>query len=73
MMPCMAFKPHARLNVRWPGLPDSSVVGAAAATPFLDARWDFMGETANGSEDIWKIAEDLGYPRLWWESKYIYD
>ena len=37
------------------------------AAMFLDAGWDFVGETANGTEDIWKIAEGLGYPRLWWE------
>jgi hypothetical protein len=37
------------------------------ASTFLEAGWDFVGETANGSEDIWKIAECLGYPRLWWE------
>ncbi|MBN1509688.1 MAG: protease inhibitor I42 family protein, partial [Sedimentisphaerales bacterium] len=30
-------------------------------------RWDFAGEVANGPEDIWKIAEGLDYPRLWWE------
>jgi len=34
---------------------------------FMGAGWDFVGETANGSEDIWKIAEGLGYPRLSWE------
>jgi len=37
------------------------------AKTFLDAGWDFVGETANGSEDIWKIADGLGYPRLSWE------
>jgi hypothetical protein len=37
------------------------------AKTFLDAAWDFVGETANGTEDIWKIAEGLGYPRLAWE------
>jgi len=37
------------------------------AKTFLDAGWDFVGETANGAEDIWKIAEGLGYPRLSWE------
>ena len=37
------------------------------AKTFLDAGWDFVGETANGTEDIWKIAEGLGYPRLSWE------
>ncbi|MBP7051422.1 MAG: hypothetical protein KBE65_10445 [Phycisphaerae bacterium] len=35
---------------------------------FLDAGWDFVGETANGPNDIWKIAEGLDYPRLWWET-----
>jgi len=37
------------------------------AKTFLDSGWDFVGETANGSADIWKIAEGLGYPRLSWE------
>ena len=35
---------------------------------FLDAGWDFVGETANGTEEVWKIAEGLDYPRLWWET-----
>ncbi|MBP7050338.1 MAG: hypothetical protein KBE65_04925 [Phycisphaerae bacterium] len=39
-----------------------------AASIFLEAGWDFVGETANGTEDIWKIAEGLDYPRLWWET-----
>ena len=34
---------------------------------FLETGWDFVGETENGTDDIWKIAEGLGYPRLWWE------
>ena len=38
------------------------------AKTFLDVGWDFVGETANGTEDIWKIAEGLDYPRLWWEA-----
>ena len=37
------------------------------ATTFLEAGWDFVDETANGTEDIWKISEGLDYPRLWWE------
>jgi hypothetical protein len=39
------------------------------AKTFLDVGWDFVGETANGPNDIWKIAEGLDYPRLWWESQ----
>jgi len=38
------------------------------AGTFLDAGWDFAGETANGTEDIWWILEGQDYPRLWWES-----
>jgi len=37
------------------------------AQTFLDAGWDFVDETINGTEDIWKIAEGRGYPRLSWE------
>jgi hypothetical protein len=34
---------------------------------FIDAGWDFVGETANGPNDIWKIDEGQDYPRLAWE------
>jgi len=37
------------------------------ASTFLDAGWDFVDETANGTEDIWWILEGQDYPRLWWE------
>jgi hypothetical protein len=37
------------------------------ASTFLDAGWDFVGETDNGTEDIWWIDEGRDYPRLWWE------
>ena len=37
------------------------------AKTFLDAGWDFVGETKNGTEDIWTICEGRGYPRLAWE------
>ncbi len=37
------------------------------ASTFLEAGWDFVGETANGTEDIWWIDEGQDYPRLWWE------
>ena len=38
------------------------------AKTFLDAGWDFVGETTNGTEDIWWILEGKDYPRLWWEA-----
>ena len=37
------------------------------AGTFLDAGWDFVDETDNGTEDIWWILEGQDYPRLWWE------
>jgi hypothetical protein len=36
---------------------------------FTDAGWDFVGETANGTEDIWQILDGQDYPRLWWEDR----
>jgi len=37
------------------------------ASTFLEAGWDFVGETGNGTDDIWWILEGRDYPRLWWE------
>jgi hypothetical protein len=34
---------------------------------FTDAGWDFVGETANGTEDIWAICQRTNYPRLAWQ------
>ena len=66
MMPCTASRPHARRTVRWLGLPDSRAVGST--TPFFETGWDFVGETVNGTGDIWWILEGQDYPRLWWEA-----
>ena len=37
------------------------------ADTFLETGWDFVDETANGTDDIWWIDEGNDYPRLWWE------
>jgi hypothetical protein len=37
------------------------------ASTFTDAGWDFVGETVNGTDDIWWIDEGKDYPHLWWE------
>jgi len=39
------------------------------AGTFLNAGWDFVNETANGTEDIWWILNGQDYPALWWEPK----
>jgi len=46
---------------------DCLVAGAEAAAAFIGAGWDFVGETAKGTEDIWWILEGQDNPRLWWE------
>jgi hypothetical protein len=38
------------------------------ANTFLEAGWDFIDETENGTDDTWWILEGQDYPRLWWES-----
>jgi len=44
-----------------------TTVEMQTASTFLEAGWDFVGETENGTEDIWWILEGQDYPRLWWE------
>jgi hypothetical protein len=39
-----------------------------SAGTFLRAGWDFIGETANGAEDLWWIDQGQDYPRLGWEA-----
>lgn len=34
---------------------------------FLEAGWDFVSETANGTEDVWSICEGMDYPKLVWQ------
>ena len=35
---------------------------------FTDAGWDFVGETANGIDDIWRMCVDgVEYPLLSWQ------
>jgi hypothetical protein len=34
---------------------------------FTQAGWDFVGETDNGTADVWQIQDGQDYPRLAWE------
>ncbi len=34
---------------------------------FLEAGWDFVGESQNGTQDFWAICEGGDYPHLAWE------
>ena len=49
------------------GVEGFSTTQMRTAKLFLDAGWDFVGETENGTEDNWWIDEGQDYPRLWWE------
>jgi hypothetical protein len=41
---------------------------------FTSAGWDFLGETANGTEDIWRLCVDLtDYPRFAWQKRLLGD
>ncbi len=33
---------------------------------FTGSGWDFVGETANGTQDIWTICQTTNYPRFVW-------
>lgn len=37
------------------------------ASTFLQAGWDFVGESVNGTENIWAICEGQDYPKLAWQ------
>ncbi|MBN1507247.1 MAG: hypothetical protein JW955_10400 [Sedimentisphaerales bacterium] len=52
----------------------SGVIGCSTTqmqqkATFMEACWDFVGETVNGAEDIWWIDDGKDYPHLWWERK----
>jgi hypothetical protein len=54
------------LNVSAGGIGKNTAEMQTAST-FLEAGWDFVGETENGTEDIWSICEGTNYPRFVWQ------
>jgi hypothetical protein len=44
-----------------------TTVEMQTASTFLEAGWDFVDETENGTEDIWSICEGTNYPRFVWQ------
>ncbi|MHC4216096.1 MAG: GLUG motif-containing protein, partial [Planctomycetota bacterium] len=53
-----------------PDVMGRTTVQMQTESTFTDYGWDFVGETANGPNDIWKILEGRDYPRLWWQYEY---
>lgn len=53
----------------------SSAAGMALSTAEMQTAagfhtvdgWDFVGNTTDGTDDIWRIHEGRSYPSLWWE------
>jgi len=37
------------------------------ADTYFNSGWDFVGETDNGTKDIWSICEGTNYPRFLWQ------
>ncbi len=50
------------------GVKGKTTIDMQKENTFTNAGWDFVGETANGTEEIWWINEGKDYPRLWWEN-----
>jgi len=50
-----------------PGGTGKTTTEMQMSSTFLDAGWDFVDETVNGTEDIWSICEGTNYPRFVWQ------
>ena len=49
-----------------------ATVGMQTLSTYLDAGWDFENESANGSEDVWKLPyEGEMYPLLSWQTNNL--
>jgi len=48
------------------GVTGASTENLQQEITYINAGWDFVGETANGSDDIWDI-QPAEYPKLWWQ------
>jgi hypothetical protein len=57
------------LGVSDGGIPKTTAEMQTRST-FTDAGWDFVGETANGTDDVWVIRNGLDYPKLVWTGYY---
>jgi len=57
-----------------PGARAASTTEMMIAVTFVARSWDFVGETANGTDDIWRMdPEQPGYPRLAWQPEVAPD
>ena len=55
-------------NTDDPNVTDKTTAEMKTESTFTDAGWDFIDETTNGIEDIWRLCEDgTDYPKLSWQ------
>ncbi|MHC4194442.1 MAG: GLUG motif-containing protein [Planctomycetota bacterium] len=50
-----------------PNVMGRPTVEMQTGSSFTDIGWDFVGETANGTDDTWDICEGTNYPKLVWQ------
>lgn len=50
------------------GLAGLDTAGMQSGNTYLTAGWDFVDETVNGVDDIWKIRDGVSYPHVSWRS-----
>ena len=58
----------------WP-VAEPNVIGESTAnmqteSTFTDEGWDFVGESTNGTDEIWAIREGMDYPKHVWTGYY---
>ena len=55
-------------NTTDPNVTEESTANMQTAGTFTDAGWDFVGESTNGTENIWRLCVDeTHYPKLAWQ------
>jgi len=54
-------------NISPPGITGESTANLKSPVTYVNAGWDFVGETVNGTEDFWDICEGTNYPKLTWQ------
>jgi sugar lactone lactonase YvrE len=55
-------------NTTDPNVIAKSTAEMQTETTYTSAGWDFVGETVNGHNDIWRLCEDgAEYPKLGWQ------
>ncbi len=51
----------------WVGT-DLTTAQMQTESTFTDAGWDFVDESVNGPNDVWKICDGMNYPKLAWQA-----